>query len=183
MAESSSLQVRDLLLEGLRLERAVKEAYKSQGDGGVKIAWGVVGSEASTALNGVLDLDVFEVIGRVWCKAKEVRDFADLSKHPSGERSVVYLGQHAFTKATYPTLSVAIGPYTCPPLRFTLELAVTIRSIALSICDGYVTSVGAGDGNVSAQFSYSDIDLSNKQSRKLPLPGDFNFSPPGLPIG
>ncbi len=183
MTEQSALQVRDLLPDGLQLEQTVKDALGSQRDvGAAKLAWGVIGSEASGALKGVLNIDLFEIVAQVWCTAREFHEYTDRSKHPSTERSVVYLGEHAFTKEIYPTLAVTIGPYKCPPLRFTLALATTIRSIALVICDGRITSLGAGDGDISGQLKYGDVDLTKKQSRKVPFPGHFDFKAPGLAI-
>jgi hypothetical protein len=183
MTDQSALQVRDLLPDGLQLGQTVEEAVRSNRDmGAAKFAWGVIGSEATSALKGVLDLDVFDVVARVWCGAKELHDFADRSKHPAGERSVLYLGEHAFTKTMYPTLAITIGPYKCPPLRFTLELVATIRSIALSICDGCITGLGSGDGDISGRLSYGDIDLTKRQSKKVPLPARVEFKAPGLAI-
>jgi hypothetical protein len=183
MTEQSALQVRDLLPDGLQLGQTVEAALRSNGGvGAAKFAWRVIGSEATSALKGVLSLDVFEVVARVWCGAKELHDFTDRSKHPAGEKSVVYLGEHAFSKIIYPTLAITIGPYKCPPLRFTLELATTIRSIALAICDGRITSAGAGDGDVTGRLSYGDVDLTKQQSRKVPFPAHVAFTAPGLAI-
>jgi hypothetical protein len=183
MTDHSAVQVRDLLPDGLQLEQTVKEALSSNRDiGAAKLAWGVIGSEATHALKSVLSLDVFEVVAGVWCAAKELHEFTDRSKHPAGERSVVYLGGHEFVKTVYPTLAVTIGPYKCPPLRFTLELATTIRSIALAICGGCITGLGAGDGDIGGHLKLGDIDLGKKQSRKVPFPRQLEFKAPGLTI-
>lgn len=184
MTEQSGLQVSDLLPNSLQLESTLRdELCKDSGIGATRLAWGFIGSEATEALKGLLKLDVFEVLARGWCAASELHEFTDRSKHPSGERSVVYLGQHAFTKTVYPTLTITIGSFKGVPFRFTLALTANIRSVALGICNGYITSVGSGDGDVGAQLKYGGVDLTKLSSRKVQFPAHYEFKAPGLAIG
>src|SRR5215472_1035933 len=163
MTDSSGLKVSDLLPAGLQLEQTMKtKLSEDPGAAGTKLAWGLVGSEATNALKTALNIDVLDVIGRCWCVAKELHEYTDPSKHPAGEIAIVNLGQHTFTKDLYPILDVTIGPYKTS-LRFTLKLAANIRAVALAICNGYITSLGSGDGDVSAQLKYGDIALNKQQ--------------------
>jgi hypothetical protein len=183
MTEGSELQVRDLLPNSAQMEPTIKEALcKDPGIGAARLAWGVIGSQASESLKSVLDFDVFQVLAKGWCLVKELHEYTDRSKHPSGERSVVYLGEHTFVKDVYPTLNITIGSFKGVSLRFTLELTANIRSIALAICDGCITSVGSGDGDVSAQLKYGGIALNTQQSKKVPFPAHIPFKAPGLAI-
>jgi hypothetical protein len=183
MTEKSEMRLRDLLPDNVQMESTVKEALdKEPGIGATRLAWGVIGSEATGALKSVLDLDVFDVVAQGWCVAKELHEYTDRSKHPSGERSVVYLGQHTFVQSVYPILTITIGSFKSVPLRFTLELAANIRGAALAVCNGYITSVGSGDGDVSAQLKYGSINLNKQQSKKVPFPAHVEFTTPGLPI-
>ncbi len=183
MADPSGLQVRDLLPNELHLEQTVKGALSEQrGLGATKLAWGVVGSQATDALKGVLNMDVLELLGRAWSAAKELHDYTDRSRHPEGEKSVVYLGGHKFTKTIYPQLALTIDPFKPVTLRFALNLVADIRSIALAICNGHITSTGGGDGNLGAQLRYGDIALTKMQQRPVKFPGSFAFREPGLAI-
>lgn len=182
MTDSSGLKVSDLLPAGLQLEQTMKtKLCEDPGVAGTKLAWGFIGSEATNALKTVLNIDVFDVIGRCWCVAKELHEYADPSKHPAGEISIVNLGQHTFTKDLYPTLDVTIAPYKTS-LRFTLKLAANIRAVALAICSGYITSIGSGDGDFSAELKYGDVSLNKKQSKKVTFPPHLDFRAPGLQL-
>jgi hypothetical protein len=183
MAEPAQLQVRDLLPNGLQIDQTMKEALSQDpGIGATRLAWGVIGSQATAALKSVLNIDVLQLLGSAWCVAKELHEFTDRSKHPEGERSVVYLGSHRFKKTVYPQLVVTIEPFKPVTLRFSLDLIADIRSMALAICNGCITSTGGGDGALSAQLKYGDLALNKMQPRKVAFPGSFDFKPPGLAI-
>lgn len=183
MAEPSGLQVRDLLPSDLQIEQTMKEALsKDQGIGAARLAWGVIGSQATDAIKGVLSLDALQLLGSAWSVAKELHEYTDRTKHPEGERSVVYLGSHKFKKTVYPQLAVTIEPFKPVTLRFALDLVADIRSIALAIMNGRITSTGGGDGALGAQLRYGDIALNQLQLRKVRFPGSFGFKDPGLAI-
>jgi hypothetical protein len=185
MTESSGVTLRQLLPEEVDMKPVVKdELRKNAYVGRLSLAWGFIGSEATDAVRNVLDCDVFEIVARGWCVARELHEYADSSKHPPGERSIVHLGEHEFATNVHPVLSISVGAIECPPLRFTLELAAHFRSVALSISNGRITGLAAGDGYVSAQLKYGTVNLhKKKESEKVPLPVEFRFREPGLAIG
>jgi hypothetical protein len=183
MAEPSGMQVRDLLPSGLQIEQTMKEALsKEQGVGATRLAWSVIGSQATDAIKSVLNVDALQLLGSAWAVAKELHEYTDRSKHPEGERSVVYLGSHRFKKTVYPGLAVTIEPFKPVTLRFALDLVADIRSIALAILNGRITGSGGGDGALGAQLRYGDIALNKLQLRKVRFPGSLAFKEPGIAI-
>lgn len=177
------LQVRDLLPNSLQIEQTMKEALSNeQGIGATKLAWGVIGSQAGDAIRSVLDIDALDLLGQAWSLAKDLHEYTDRSKHPEGERSVVYLGAHRFKQTVYPQLAVTIEPFKPVTLRFTLDLLADIRSIALAICNGYITGTGAGDGALSAQLKYGDFAFNKPQPKKMQFAGNIAFKAPGVAI-
>jgi len=183
VAEPSGLQVRDLLPSGLQMEQTMKEALSQEGGAGAtKLAWGVIGSQATDALKGVLNIDALELLGRAWSMAKELHEYTDRTKHPEGERSIVYLGGHKLKKTVYPQLAVTIEPFQPVTLRFALDLVADIKSIALAIYNGHITNTGAGEAALGAQLRYGDLALNQLQPRKVKFPGSFTFKEPGLTI-
>jgi len=185
MTEPSGIRLRDLLPPDVEMKSVVKDELRKDADiNQLSLAWRFVGSEATDAVRNVLDCDVFEIVARGWCVARELHEYTDSHKHPHDEKSVVHLGEHKFATNVHPVLNISVGAIHCPPLRFTLELAANFRSVALSICNGRITGVGAGDGYVSAQLKYGDVKLhKNKESKKVPLPVEYKFRDPGLSIG
>ncbi|HEY6327023.1 MAG TPA: hypothetical protein VIW73_10990 [Candidatus Cybelea sp.] len=183
MADGSGVQVRDLLPSDLQIGQTMKETLsKEQGIGAARLAWGVVGSQAADAIKGVLNVDALQLLGSAWSVAKDLHEYTDRTKHPDGERSVVYLGSHRFKKTVYPQLAVTIEPFKPVTLRFALDLMADIRSVALSILNGRITGTGGGDGALGAQLRYGDIALNKLQLRKVGFPGSFAFKDPGIAI-
>jgi hypothetical protein len=183
MADASGVQVSDLLPSGLQIEQTMKNALSGeQGVSATRLAWGVIGSQAADAIKGVLNVDVLQLLGSAWATAKELHEYTDRTKHPEGERSVVYLGSHRFKKTVYPQLTVTIEPLKPVTLRFALDLIADVRSIALAILNGRITGTGGGDGALGAQLRYGDIAVNKLQLRKVQFPGSFAFKEPGLAI-
>ena len=184
MNEPSGCPIRDLLpasFEGMP-DTMQTELCKQDGVTSGRLAWGFVGSEASSAVRGVLDADVFELVAHGWCAAKELYEYTDRSRHPANERAIVHLGEHAFVKTLHPVLEVMVGPLDCGSLRFTLELAANFRAVALAIVDAHIVAIEAGDGYVGATLKYGDVTLHHAESRKVPFPAHMALRPPGLAI-
>jgi hypothetical protein len=189
MSDDSGCKIRDLLPDRMeQLADVMRTELEQQGavDGGGgrgRLAWSLVASEASDAIAGVLDDDVFELLARGWCLARELREYSDQAKHPAGERSVVHLGEHRFSTSVQPTLKVSIDGLVLPSLRFTLEVTAHVQAIALEIEDGRIRAVAAGECYLTAQLKYGDVALHKAPtSRHLKLPGRARLAPPGLAI-
>lgn len=147
-------------------------------------AWKMIGTEADDAVRRKLDdTDVFEILTKAWCSARELHKYADRTKHPPREKSVVFLGEHSLTVNIHPDIVIKVGPTQFPPLHFTLELKANVRSAALTIQDGHIKSLGAGDCFATAQLKYGDVNLHDElESKHLFLPGKLEFRKPGLSI-
>lgn len=180
----SGVKLIDLLSparDGLKaaVEQHVGEAPK---DAGANIAWRFIREEAADGLRRALDGDAFEILARVWATAHELHEYTDATKHPPGETSVVHLGDHEVKTSVDPVLTLRVGTYTFPPLRFTLELIASFRGAALSIRDGRIVAAAAGECSVKARLKYGDVELPGaKETPALKLPGRINFDP-GLKI-
>jgi hypothetical protein len=185
MTELNGCQVRELLPGPFEpMADTVKDQLcQDPGINQAKLAWGFIGSEATQSVRSVLDTDVFELVAQGWCVAKELHEYTDRNKHPLGERSIVHLAEHEFVKVVHPVLDIMIGSYKSTTLRFDLELTAHFRAAALAICDGYITGVGAGDGNVIATLKYHDVTLNSQHTREVPYPAHIDFKAPGLAIG
>jgi hypothetical protein len=185
MIEQSGCQVRELL--PVSFERMTDtmqdELCKQDGVTRARLAWGFVGSEASSAVRSVLDVDVFELVAHCWCEAKELHEYTDTSRHPPNERAIVHLSEHAFVKVLHPVLEVMVGSIDCGSLRFTLELAANFRAVALTIVSAHIIAVDAGDGFVGAKLKYGDVTLHKAETRKVSFPAHLAFRSPGLAIG
>ena len=187
MPEESGVAVRDLLPDSFtRLERTIQDKVIESNGGSPSIpgfAWDFATSETATAIRGTLDCDVFELLARGWCFARELSKFHDQTKYPPGTKSIVYLGEHALTTEIHPVLTLLIGPIASRPLRFTVELKANFRSAALLITDACITGLDSGDCFVSARLKYGEVTLHDEvRSKHVGLPGRIRFKTP-LSIG
>lgn len=151
--------------------------------GGMKLAWDFIGDELGEALKSVLDCDLLEVLAGAWAKAAPLADFADPTKHPPGERALVELGGHDVKRDFHPVIAVTIGSCPCVELKFTLALAAKIGGVRLAVTDGHIVGGDLGEVWASAQLSYDGTPLhAPAESRKLALPAELRFEPPGILI-
>jgi hypothetical protein len=181
MDEGWRPKVADLLPDRLDgIEKRIKEGLRDDpGTGGLPLAWDLIGSEVEGALRKVLDCDLLQILGKAWATMRALQAYADPALHPPGEEAVVHLGERDLERDLHPVINVKIGD--CPPmeLRFTLTLCAHLSGLALSLNCPNLTRGAAGDGQVSARLSYDKVELIKpKESRKLALPGRFDFDPP-----
>jgi hypothetical protein len=183
MAETLTLA--DLLperLDGLA-QKARGTLCENQQIDGLSLAWDYVGTQLGDAVKRALDCDVLEMAAKGWSTAKSLSDYADPEKHPPGERSIVELGEHEWSRDVHPVVSVTIAPCPCVDLDFTYTLTGHFGGIKLAIADGHIIGGSLGDAWVAGQLSYHDLPLHDaSESRKVPLSGDFALRAPGIAL-
>jgi len=188
MSEQYGCKVGDLLPDTFdHLDEVIKEGLVSDSEEArpsiPRFARQIIQSKATQAVRDLLDGDVFELLARAWCVARELHEFKDRGKYPPGKDSTVFLGNHQVSTEVHPVLVVTVGSIEGPRLRLTLTLTAHFRSAALSIRDGHITAIDSGDCSVSAQLKYKDIKLHKElESREVKLPGRLQLQPPGLEI-
>ena len=180
-----ALKMSDLLPE--RLDKVEAEARKrlceNEDIGCMKLAWDYVGSELQGALKSALDCDALTVFAKTWATANALSEHADPAKHPPGERSVIELGAHEISRELEPVIAVTIGSCPCVELKFLFKVTGNFGGVKLTVMDAHITGGSPGEAWATAQLSYNGIPLHEAaESRKLPLPGAFEFPAPGIPI-
>ena len=149
----------------------------------MKLAWGFIGSQLLESLKSVLDCDLLEVLAKAWAEAAPLAELADPARHPPGERSLVELGEHEISRQLEPVVAVTIGPCPCVELRFQVTITAHVGGVRLSVVDGHITGGDPGELWASAALSFEGVPLHPAQeSRRIALPGQFSFSPPGIRI-
>ena len=179
------IKVKELLPD--RFERLGEESRKELSNdpnvSRMSLAWDYIESKLDEELRGVLDLDVFELLGKAWAAAKELADYTDPAKHPPGVRELLKFGDYDFEKELEPTIDVTIGSCPCCRLKFTLALTGSFSGLYLGIRDGHIVDGRTGKAWASAQLSYAGVPLHKEdKTRKYTLPGRFKFDAPGIPI-
>ena len=183
----SGMSVADLLPSKLdHLDAALEreKAANSQLSVLPAMAMGVVGERIDAAVRESLSCDVFQVLAQAWAKARELRDYADETKHPAGEISTMFLGEHALGTDLHPTVDVILTGLTTFELVFTLELQAALRLAELTIRGGRIVELGKCDAELRAVLMYGAIPLHEPlKSRRVTLSNPMTFAAPGIPIG
>lgn len=181
----SGIKVSELLPESFEQlgEESRKELSNDANVSGMNLAWDYIESKLDEELRGVLDLDVFELVGKVWAKAKELTEYTDPAKHPPGVRELLKFGDYDFEKELHPTINVTIGSCPTCQLKFTLALTGSFSGLYLGIRDGHIVDGRTGKAWASAQLSYAGVPLHKEdKTKKYTLPGSFKFDAPGIQI-
>ena len=102
----AGVRLSDLLPDNLEEagKRAVGSLRQRDDVGCEKLAWDIVSNELEGALGRALDCDLVGLVAECWAQSRILADFADPQKHPRGERSVVELGAHEFSRDVHPVL-------------------------------------------------------------------------------
>jgi hypothetical protein len=182
---ADELKLKDLLPDRLgRLgEEAKKKMCEDEQVSGMRLAWGYIASQLDGAIRGALDCDLFELLGKGWANAQLLSEYADPAKHPPGNREMLNVGEYSFDRELHPTVEVTIAAKRCAELEFTLTLTGHFSGLHLTILDGHILGYETGDAWASAQLSYHEVPLhEEKETKRLPLPGQRDFTAPGIAI-
>jgi hypothetical protein len=144
-------------------------------DSAQAMVWGAVKSEAAECLEKALNLDVFEVFGRVWAKARELKEYADVKKYPPDQTVIVHLGKHDLVAKEKPVLDVMIGGVQLPVLEFALNLTAHFEAVALTVRGGRIYTITPGDCSAKAELKYGDAKLASNETPKLHVPGQISL--------
>lgn len=144
-------------------------------------ATGFIASVAADKVNGELDVDALELLGKAWAKLKILREYADPKKHPPGQTSVIQLGQHDVTHTCDPVLALRAAGVKLTELKLALELDARFKSVALSIVDGRIMAAAPGEASVIARLKYKSVKLKEQSTPAWKLPGEIKFGK-GIPI-
>jgi hypothetical protein len=96
---------------------------------------------------------------------------------------VIELGAHEIVRELEPVVAVTIGSCPCVELKFTFTVTGKFGGVKLCVMDAHIVGGSPGEAWAMAQLSYNGVPLHDAaESRKLALPGAFDFPQPGIPI-
>lgn len=179
--------IRDLLPDRFDgLDEVVANEMKPADVGQTRVpgfAMKIASERVNGAIKDVLDCDVFEILANAWCKARELQEYRDPKKHPHGERNTVFLGEHKVSSCVKPVLKLSWAGMGAAQLQFTAEVTGNFKSADLTIVDGRIVEIGAGECWAAAQLKYHSVKLHEPlKSKHLKLSGPIRLKAPGLDL-
>jgi hypothetical protein len=151
----------------------------------------MIAKRATSAVLAALNKSVIMILPAAWSRAPELAEYSDETKHPPGEETTLFLGEHKFEIDYKPILNVRILTFQKPLLKFRLILSSQVRSASITIRDGHIVSIGECDCAIEAELKHvigetdppkeTNFHLKLK-SRELQLVDAYELKSP-VPIG
>lgn len=135
--------------------------------------------EVIEKLTSALNLDLFELLGAVWAKAKCLEEYADPAKHRPDVEESVPLIQHKITDAEDIVLIIALASDEPVEFRLRLDLTVHFDGLKLTIQNAAITRVFIGEASVSLSLKYNGtIELIREGTPAIKLSDSFQLRNP-----
>jgi hypothetical protein len=179
MAEAETPRASVLVPERLDGREAKAKLCENEDIGCMKLAWDYIVDELRDAIADALDCDLLELLAKPIAEAEALAEAARKGPGPWE----LHFGEQEVSRELHPTVAVTIGACPCTELEFEVSIAGHFSGLALIVRDGRIIGGKAGALWASAKIAYAGKPLHPKQeTRRIPLPGEFRFRPPGLPI-
>ena len=143
--------------------------------------WQQALSDVAGAIPDLLEIDVSSVLVGAWKKGSELGGFTDPHQYAPDETILVELATHVVTSQHRPHLDLLVNGQPCGRLDFTVEIALRVEGIVLTIKDGKIWKATTGSCTASGRIACAGQALSTRESTPVQLPGTLVFDRP-IPI-
>ena len=152
----------------------------------------------ASATESLLDLDIGDVLIYAWRTQKRLADAARETQRAPGRMEVVQLASHQVTSTYSPAVDLMVDDVRVHTFHFQLDLVLTIGVAAVTVQNGRLVSVKAGDGSAAGTLTLKmpggdavllhrerkfDLHLTIRVGNGIPLPtrGQRPATAPGPP--
>lgn len=145
---------------------------------------GFVGSKVEEAIDAALEADVLGLVALAWTKVGALKD-ASAEGLAKGEPRHVYLGKHEIESESkidvrvefsqLPGAAKLLAPLTD---ELSLKLRAKFDSVGLTIENGSIVAVDAGEGAVEAELCYSNKKLLGTTTTPVVWPARYRLAHP-----
>ena len=140
-----------------------------------------VSSEVMKKLEGVLDVDLADIVLEGWGKYKELLQYRDRTRYPPDQTILLPLAHHEIRSVHKPYVDVLLDDKPIGRVTFTVDLRLTFDGVVLVIRAGSIWEVKAGTCEGRGALSCGPVELVNRRIVKFDLPGRVKL-PNGFPI-
>jgi len=149
----------------------------------------IVQREVARATDGLLSMNLTDVVAAGWAKHHALRQAALRTRHATSTREIVVLATHSVESAHHPTVEVFVDGTSFAILEVELSLAVRIAGARAVVERARLTAVESGTCTVRGQLAVRRIVVA-KRTCPFDLPGAIRLrngvpllelSPPGRP--
>jgi hypothetical protein len=120
--------------------------------------------------DGLLNLDLGDLVIAGWRKQAELADAAERTAANPGTSQVVKLATHRISSVHRPYVELLLDDVHLTNVNFELDIEFVVTALAVTVRDGHVVSLHAGDCDVTATLAAEGIRLASRQDHlELPL--------------
>ncbi len=137
--------------------------------------------DLADAIPDLLQVDLGSVVAAAWKTHSELGRFTDASQYGPDETILVELTTHVVISRHTPHLDLLVNDQPCGRLDFTVEIALRLEGVVLTITGGKICRATTGSCTASSRIVCAGQRLSVRQSVPVLLPGTLVFDQP-IPI-
>jgi hypothetical protein len=128
------------------------------------------GDQVAAVADGVLDLDLGDLVVAGWRKQGELAAAAERTAANPGTAELVELATHRVSSIHHPYVELLVNDVRVTTVNFELDLEFEIKALVATVRDGRLVSLHSGDCDLSATLTAEGIRLASKRRRfDLPL--------------
>jgi hypothetical protein len=126
--------------------------------------------QVGVVADGLLNLDLGDLVIAGWRKQAELADAAERTAANPGTSQVVKLATHRISSVHRPYVELLLDDVHLTNVNFELDIEFVVTALAVTVRDGHVVSLHAGDCDVTATLAAEGIRLASHQDHlELPL--------------
>jgi hypothetical protein len=144
--------------------------------------WKPQAAEIAGKVADLLDVGIVEdVLIRVWNKGKLFQKYLNKEAYRPEDTVEVALADHTVRSNHEPHIQILLDGIELPPIRFDVNVTLTVSGAILDIQDGKITRLRTGKVSGKGELKYEGFLLASEKFKPIPLPGDKKFKEP-IPI-
>jgi len=126
--------------------------------------------EVAVVADGLLGLDLGDLVIAGWRKQAKLAAAAEHTAANPGSSVLVELATHRISSVHRPYVELLLNQQHLTNVNFELDIELVVTALAVTVRDGHVVSLHAGNCDVSATLAAEGIRLASRQGRfELPL--------------
>jgi hypothetical protein len=123
----------------------------------------------------LFDVDIGWLLVTGWSKYRELREYADATKHPPDESNLVPLGTHTLNIAYSPYMEILYNGQPFGKVAFDITLSFDLEGFVLTIQNGKIKKIHTGSCKAKGKIEYKDHTLAEKPLTQISLPGTIEL--------
>jgi hypothetical protein len=146
----------------------------------VRSGGGAVRAELARSVQGLLDLDLGDLLLTGWRKWTALTAAARRTRDRPGTSEVVSLAEHTVTVRQQPTVDLLVQEIRLATLHVGLTVEFTVRGLAATVRGGRLVALTGGSCTVTATLALEDRTVAERTGEmRLPLLVRVG---PGIPL-